>query len=107
MLAKIKDFVNNRDQRSWSKVKMKVRTFIDQYLSDIILLIGVILISLLSFAVGYIVAKQQEVDEINISSPTSASFRSSVKEPIQIEYRYEHQGPISYSIIPGWQPALG
>ena len=70
MLAKIKDFVN-------------------EYLSDIILLIGVILISLLSFAVGYIVAKQQE------------------KEPIQIGYRYEHQGPISYSIIPGWQPALG
>ena len=36
---------------------------------DIILVVGVILISLLSFAVGFIVAKQQE------------------KEPIIIEYR--------------------
>ena len=39
-----------------------------EHQSDIILLIGVILISLLSFAVGFIVAKQQE------------------KEPIKIEY---------------------
>ncbi|PIQ98232.1 MAG: hypothetical protein COV64_02400, partial [Candidatus Nealsonbacteria bacterium CG11_big_fil_rev_8_21_14_0_20_39_9] len=47
MLAKIKDFVN-------------------EYLSDIILLIGVILISLLSFAVGYIVAKQQDKEPIKV-----------------------------------------
>ena len=34
--------------------------------SDIILLIGVILISLLSFAMGFIVAKQQEKEPLKI-----------------------------------------
>ena len=106
MLAKIKDFVNNRDQRSWSKVKMKVRTFIDQYLSDIILLIGVILISLLSFAVGYIVAKQQDKepikverggDEVPSSSPSLSHYESLVYEDNSISCRF----------VPGWQPPLG
>lgn len=53
MLSKIKEFVKTRQ-------------------NDIILLIGVILISLLSFAIGYIIAKQQE------------------KEPIKIEYHHEN-----------------
>ena len=47
----------------------KISNGVKIYQSDIILVIGVILISLLSFAMGYIVAKQQE------------------KEPIRIEYR--------------------
>ena len=34
--------------------------FVKKYQADIILVIGVILISLLSFAVGYITAKEQE-----------------------------------------------
>ena len=46
----------------------KIKEFVKVHQDDIILLIGVILISLLSFAAGYIVAKQQE------------------KEPIRIEY---------------------
>ena len=46
---------------------------------DIILLIGVILISLLSFAIGYIVAKEQE------------------KEPIKIEYYEKNSATHSYS----------
>ena len=46
----------------------RLKDFIKNYQSDIILLIGVILISLLSFAMGYILAKQQN------------------KEPIKIEY---------------------
>ena len=46
----------------------KLIQFVKSHQADIILLIGVILISLLSFAIGYIVAKQQE------------------KEPIRIEY---------------------
>jgi len=46
----------------------KIKQFVKTHLDDIILVIGVILISLLSFAVGFIVAKQQE------------------KEPIKIEY---------------------
>lgn len=51
---------------------MKARAFIDHYQADIILVIGVILISLLSFAVGYIMAKTQE------------------KEPIKIEFRMQN-----------------
>lgn len=52
---------------------------VKDYQEDIILVIGVILISLLSFAAGYIIAKQQG------------------KEPIRIEY-YE-QNSISYRFI--------
>jgi hypothetical protein len=50
---------------------------------DIILLIGVILISLLSFAIGYIVAKEQE------------------KEPLRIEKIYEDSQ--TFSFISRWQ----
>ncbi len=38
----------------------KIKNFVKTYQTDIILVIGVILISLLSFAMGYIMAKQQE-----------------------------------------------
>ncbi|XOB41851.1 MAG: hypothetical protein ACKKMS_00405 [Candidatus Nealsonbacteria bacterium] len=58
----------------------KILQFVKDHQDDIILLIGVILISLLSFATGYITAKQQE------------------KEPIKIEY-YENQGSISHCFI--------
>ena len=53
---------------------------VKEYQADIILVIGVILISLLSFAVGYITAKQLD------------------KEPIQIENPiiYEHPLPFSH-----------
>jgi len=44
----------------------KIKAFTKEHLGDIILLIGVILISLLSFAIGYIVAKQQEKEPIKI-----------------------------------------
>ena len=57
----------------------KIKEFVKTHFDDIILLIGVILISLLSFAAGYIVAKQQE------------------REPIRIEY--EQQSPTTYSVI--------
>ena len=56
----------------------KIKEFVKTHFDDIILLIGVILISLLSFAAGFIVAKQQE------------------KEPLKIEYKYEQKNPISY-----------
>jgi hypothetical protein len=46
----------------------KIKEFIKEHWEEIILVIGVILISLLSFAIGYITAKQEE------------------KQPIQIEY---------------------
>jgi len=44
----------------------KIKQFVKTYQTDIILVIGVILISLLSFAMGYIVAKQQEKEPIKI-----------------------------------------
>ncbi len=50
----------------------KIIQFVKEHQDDIILVIGVILISLLSFAMGYIVARQQE------------------KEPIKIEYRIQN-----------------
>ena len=53
MLSKLSQFVN-----PFGKLR------IDK--EDIILLIGVILISLLSFAVGYIVAQQQGKEPIRI-----------------------------------------
>ncbi len=37
-----------------------IKEFIKEHQEDIVLVVGVILISLLSFAMGYIVAKQQE-----------------------------------------------
>lgn len=58
----------------------KLKQFVKLHQNDIILLIGVILISLLSFAIGYIVAKEQE------------------KEPIKIEKIYE-KNPQAYSFI--------
>jgi len=44
----------------------KIKNFVKAHLDDIILLIGVVLISLFSFAIGYIVAKQQEKESIKI-----------------------------------------
>jgi len=49
----------------------KIKQFVKTYQSDIILVIGVILISLLSFAVGFIVAKQQEKEPIRIEKSTN------------------------------------
>lgn len=43
-----------------------LKQFVKEHQTDIILLIGVILISLLSFAMGYITAKQQEKEPILI-----------------------------------------
>ena len=50
----------------------KISNGVKEHLDDIILLVGVILISLLSFAIGYILAKQQE------------------KEPLKIEFRIQN-----------------
>jgi len=44
----------------------KLKQFGKDYQNDIILVIGVILISLLSFAMGFIIAKQQEKEPIRI-----------------------------------------
>ena len=44
----------------------KISQFVKKHQTDIILVIGVILISLLSFAMGYIVAKTYEKQPIQI-----------------------------------------
>lgn len=49
----------------------KIIPFLKDHLDDIILLIGVILISLLSFAAGYILAKQSEKESIRIEQSTN------------------------------------
>ena len=45
----------------------KVIIFVKGHSNDIILVIGIVLISLLSFAMGYIAAKQQEKTPLKIS----------------------------------------
>jgi hypothetical protein len=49
----------------------KIKEFVKKYQADIILVIGVILISLLSFAIGYIVAKEQEKTPLKIEYENS------------------------------------
>lgn len=57
----------------------KVGDFVKKYQADIILFIGVILAVLLAFAIGYIVAKQQE-------KPT----------PLQFEYEYHNDNSVAF-----------
>lgn len=47
----------------------KIRDFVKAYQADVILVAGVILISLLSFALGYIAAKQEDKEPISIEMP--------------------------------------
>lgn len=51
----------------------KIKDFVKEHQDDIILVIGVVLISLLSFAAGYIIAKQQEKEPIHIEYEQSKS----------------------------------
>jgi len=46
----------------------EIKEFVKKHQADIILVIGVILISLLSFAMGYIVVKNYEKEPIKIES---------------------------------------
>ena len=50
----------------------KIKEFVKNHQADIILTVGVVLISLLSFAMGYIAAKQLE------------------REPVRIEFRIQN-----------------
>ncbi len=49
----------------------KIRDFVKANQADIILLAGVILISLLAFALGYITAKQEDKEPISIETSQS------------------------------------
>jgi hypothetical protein len=52
----------------------KIKQWTIAHHHDIILLIGVILISLLSFAMGYIMAKEQEKESLKIEYNNSRTF---------------------------------
>ena len=52
----------------------KFLQFVKTYQADIILVIGVILISLLSFAAGYIMARQQEKEPIRFENHESSYY---------------------------------
>jgi len=58
----------------------KLKEFFKKYQAEIILVIGVILISFLSFAIGYIVAKQEEKEPIQIEM-TNDQFLISNQTP--------------------------
>jgi predicted negative regulator of RcsB-dependent stress response len=53
----------------------KIKEFLKNHSGEIILVIGVILISLLSFAIGYIVAKQEEKEPIKIEKFQAPSIK--------------------------------
>jgi len=55
----------------------KIKLFVKIYQAEIVLTVGVILVSLFSFAMGYITAKQQEKQPIY--------FESSVSTPDSVE----------------------
>jgi hypothetical protein len=52
-----------------------IKEFIKEHQQDIILVIGVILISLISFAMGYIVAKDQEKEPIRFEKTSFNYFQ--------------------------------
>ena len=60
----------------------KLIQFVKNYKADIILVVGVILISLLSFAMGYIVAKTYEKEPIKIEIRDN-SHRKGVGETLR------------------------
>ena len=61
----------------------KIKEFIKNHWEEIILAIGVILISLLSFAIGYIVAKQEQ------------------KQPLEIEYESSNHWSFNFGPLFG------
>ncbi len=68
MLSKLLQFVN--------PVKFAPRLFnwVKKYQIDILLFIGIFLISLFSFAIGYIIAKQQDKTPIKFEEIQTSRF---------------------------------
>jgi hypothetical protein len=63
----------------------KIKKFIKEHWEEIILVIGVILISLLSFAIGYIVAKQEEKQPIEIEYESSNHWSRGIGSLFSLE----------------------
>lgn len=55
-----------------------IKEFIKKNQQDIVLVIGVILISLISFAMGYIVAKEQEKQPIRFEDASFNHFQENI-----------------------------
>ena len=66
----------------------KIKDFVKTHQVDIILVIGVILISLLSFAIGFIVAKQQEKEPIKIEQNIHEFRCELYANYMRIDYSY-------------------
>ncbi|MCX6761178.1 MAG: hypothetical protein NTZ84_03715 [Candidatus Nealsonbacteria bacterium] len=56
----------------------KIYSWTKEHKEDIILVIGVILISLLSFSMGYIAAKEQEKEPIRFEKTSFNYFRGNI-----------------------------
>lgn len=65
----------------------KIKKFVKKRSSDIILIIGVILISLLSFAVGFITAKLLEKEPLKIEKNQNYEHH----ENYSTSFRYNHR----------------
>jgi hypothetical protein len=52
-------------------MKLKVNNFLNKYQKEILLFLIVVLLSLLSFALGYIVAKQELKEPLRIEKETT------------------------------------
>jgi len=75
----------------------KIKQFVKDHQADIILVIGVILISLLSFAMGYIMAKQQVKEPLRIENPKS-EIRNSKQIPITQITNFKQFGELEFRI---------
>jgi len=60
-----------------NNILSKIKKFVKEHQADITLVIGVVLISLLSFALGYIVAREQEKTPLIFEEITVNEFRNS------------------------------
>lgn len=59
------------------EILSKIYIWIKEHKEDIILVVGVILISLISFSMGYIAAKNQEKEPVRLEKTSiNSSFRS-------------------------------
>jgi archaellum biogenesis protein FlaJ (TadC family) len=80
----------------------QIKQLIINHQDDIILLIGVILISLLSFAIGYIVAKEREKEPLKIESRIYTNLTTNWQRLTKY-YESSH----SPSFASRWQSKMG
>lgn len=77
----------------------KIQSFVKTYYADIILVIGVVLISLFSFALGFIVAKQEEKEPIRIEKFQAPSAKFQL---ITNNQNFNDRNSFNHSVIGCW-----